>query len=153
MYLEKQKSDIPLSRKWRIPSSSLAGSYAITSKGMISMCIPINPCERFYINLTSISGCLVNWAVELSQFNINYLPRTLIKGQALSDFLVECTAVSPSECSSMPTIQIEAEYFKAEGNAPPWVLYVDSSSTTNCSGVGILLVSHEGFEIKQSIQF
>ena len=38
-----------------------------------------------------LSGRLINWAVELSQFNISYEPRKAIKAQALSDFIVECS--------------------------------------------------------------
>ncbi|KAK3040937.1 hypothetical protein RJ639_028811 [Escallonia herrerae] len=37
------------------------------------------------------SGRLVNWSVELGEFDIKYQPRTSIKAQALSDFVVECT--------------------------------------------------------------
>ncbi|KAK2999828.1 hypothetical protein RJ639_023077 [Escallonia herrerae] len=37
------------------------------------------------------SGRLVNWSVELGEFDIKYKPRTAIKAQALSDFVVECT--------------------------------------------------------------
>ena len=36
-------------------------------------------------------GRMVQWAVELSQFNIDYRPRTEIKAQALADFVVEFT--------------------------------------------------------------
>ncbi|XP_019191514.1 PREDICTED: uncharacterized protein LOC109186061 [Ipomoea nil] len=38
------------------------------------------------------SGRLVKWVVELTQYGIEYQPRPSIKGQALADFLVECTA-------------------------------------------------------------
>ncbi|KAK3002375.1 hypothetical protein RJ639_022536 [Escallonia herrerae] len=38
-----------------------------------------------------VSGRLVNWSVELGEFDIKYQPRTAIKAQALSDFVVECT--------------------------------------------------------------
>ncbi|KAK3004199.1 hypothetical protein RJ639_018605 [Escallonia herrerae] len=34
---------------------------------------------------------LVNWSVELGEFDIQYKPRTTIKAQALVDFIVECT--------------------------------------------------------------
>ena len=33
----------------------------------------------------------VHWAMELSQFDIKYHPRTAIKAQALMDFIVEFT--------------------------------------------------------------
>lgn len=31
------------------------------------------------------------WALELSEFHIDFSPRKTIQGQALADFLVECT--------------------------------------------------------------
>jgi len=37
------------------------------------------------------TGRMVQWAVELSQFNIEYRPRTAIKVQALADFIAEFT--------------------------------------------------------------
>ncbi|XP_074336598.1 uncharacterized protein LOC141673755 [Apium graveolens] len=35
------------------------------------------------------SGRMLKWAVELGQFDLEYVPRTVIKGQALADFLLE----------------------------------------------------------------
>ena len=37
------------------------------------------------------SGRLVKWAIELSEFDIRYEPRTTIKGQILADFIMEFT--------------------------------------------------------------
>ncbi|KAK3023135.1 hypothetical protein RJ639_043974 [Escallonia herrerae] len=37
------------------------------------------------------SGRLVNWSLELGEFDIQYKPHTAIKAQALADFIVECT--------------------------------------------------------------
>jgi hypothetical protein len=34
---------------------------------------------------------ITKWAIELSMYDIVYKPRTEIKAQALSDFVVECT--------------------------------------------------------------
>ena len=34
---------------------------------------------------------MVQWAIELSQFDIEYHPRTAIKAQALADFIAEFT--------------------------------------------------------------
>ena len=46
---------------------------------------------RKILHKPDLSGRLLNWAVELSQFNIEYEPRKAIKAQALSDFIVECS--------------------------------------------------------------
>ena len=37
------------------------------------------------------AGRMVQWAVELSQFDVDYRPRTAIKAQALANFVVEFT--------------------------------------------------------------
>ncbi|KAK3029110.1 hypothetical protein RJ639_039254 [Escallonia herrerae] len=62
------------------------------------------------------SGRLVNWSVELGEFDIRYKPRVIIKAQALSDFVVECT---------MPEDLPQLILSKAPD---PWLLYVDGSS-------------------------
>ena len=36
-------------------------------------------------------GRMALWAIELSEFDIQYHPRTAIKGQAVIDFIVEFT--------------------------------------------------------------
>lgn len=72
-----------------------------------------------------LSGRLVNWAVELGQFDIEFHPRKTIKGQALADFLVEM--------SSVP----EAEELPKDST---WIAYVDGSSTSDRSGAGVSLL-------------
>ena len=36
-------------------------------------------------------GRLALWAIELSEFDIQYRPRTAIKGQVVADFIAEFT--------------------------------------------------------------
>ena len=43
------------------------------------------------MNKPKAIGRMVQWAVELSQFDIEYHPRTAIKAQALANFIVEFT--------------------------------------------------------------
>ena len=43
------------------------------------------------MNKPEVAGRMVQWAVELSQFNIEYHPKTAIKAQALADFIAEFT--------------------------------------------------------------
>ena len=49
------------------------------------------------MNKPEAVGRMVQWAIELSQFDIEYHPRTAIKAQALADFIAEFT--SPDEDS------------------------------------------------------
>ncbi|KAL0403733.1 UNVERIFIED_CONTAM: hypothetical protein Sradi_2014100 [Sesamum radiatum] len=43
------------------------------------------------------SGLLIKWAIEQSQYDISYLPRTTIKAQALADFVSEMTGTTQEE--------------------------------------------------------
>jgi hypothetical protein len=76
-----------------------------------------------------LSGKLVNWAIELGQFDIEFHPRTSIKGQALADFLVEF--------SNTP----ESEELPKEDTG---VAYVDGSSANQKSRVGVMITSLKG---------
>jgi hypothetical protein len=44
-----------------------------------------------------LSGRLINWAIDLREFNIEFISRNAIKGQALADFVVEFTTISEEE--------------------------------------------------------
>ena len=43
------------------------------------------------------SGRLMKWAIELSEFDIRYKPKTTIKGQVLADFIMEFTSAEPAK--------------------------------------------------------
>ncbi|KAL0287447.1 UNVERIFIED_CONTAM: hypothetical protein Sradi_7125300 [Sesamum radiatum] len=64
------------------------------------------------------SGLLVKWAVELSEYDISYMPRTTIKAQALADFISEIAEMSIKDTSQDQV----------------WLLQVDDSSATQDSG-------------------
>ncbi|KAK3009129.1 hypothetical protein RJ639_013704 [Escallonia herrerae] len=81
------------------------------------------------------SGRLVNWSVELGEFDIKYQPRTAIKAQALLDFVVECTI--PEDPQQLILSEV----------SDPWLLYVDGSSKVGNSGAGLILISPEKFKI------
>ena len=46
---------------------------------------------KISMNKPEAAGRMVQWAIELSQFDIEYHPRTAIKAQALADFIAEFT--------------------------------------------------------------
>ena len=43
------------------------------------------------------SGRLMKWAIELSEFDIRYRPKTAIKGQVLADFVMELASVEHND--------------------------------------------------------
>ena len=43
------------------------------------------------------SGLLPKWVVELSEFDIEYRPRSVIKGQILADFIAKMSYVQPRD--------------------------------------------------------
>ncbi|KAL8104218.1 hypothetical protein AgCh_028445 [Apium graveolens] len=49
-----------------------------------------NQPPRKIIHKPDVSEWLVNWAVELSQLNLSFIPRAAIKAQTLTDFIIEC---------------------------------------------------------------
>ena len=45
------------------------------------------------------SGRLIKWAIELSEFDIRFKPRTAVKGQILANFIMEFTTTKPTEAT------------------------------------------------------
>ena len=83
-----------------------------------------------------VSGRLVKWSVELSEHDITYLPRAAVKGQALADFVAECT--------DPQTLAIDED---------KWEMSVDGSASTQGNGAGIVLKSDKGEEILLALKF
>ncbi|KAK3001139.1 hypothetical protein RJ639_021972 [Escallonia herrerae] len=75
------------------------------------------------------SGRLVNWSVELGEFDIKYKLSVAIKAQALSDFIVECTVLE------------DPPWLVLSETSDPWILYVDGSSKVSGGEAGLILIS------------
>ena len=80
------------------------------------------------MNKLEAAGRLIQWAIELSKFNVRYQPRNAIKAQALADFITEFT----------PNYDDLEEI-----NSEKWIVYVDGSSTQYVGGIGVVLQSPE----------
>ncbi|XP_074356057.1 uncharacterized protein LOC141695732 [Apium graveolens] len=72
------------------------------------------------------SGRMLKWAVKLGQFDLEYMPRTAIKGQALAHFLLEFDSVVDDK---------------------------DGAVNNGGAGAGIVLVSPEGHHLMSAIHF
>lgn len=42
------------------------------------------------MQIPEASGRVVAWSIELGEYDLEYIPRTAIKAQALAEFIVEC---------------------------------------------------------------
>ena len=86
-------------------------------------------------------GRLMKWAIELSEFDIRYKPKTAIKLQILAEFVMEFTSAEP------------AENAHTETNPSIWKLFVDGASNAQGSGAGLILTSPEGIDIEYALRF
>ena len=73
----------------------------------------------------------------MGQFDLKFVSRTAIKGQVLTDFLVEFTNIPE-------TARVETER--------KWVIYVDGSTTKKKGGAGVLYITLDGEELGSSLR-
>ncbi|WKA03023.1 hypothetical protein VitviT2T_021161 [Vitis vinifera] len=81
---------------------------------------------------------MLQWAIELSEFGIEFQPRLSMKGQVMADFVLEYSR-KPGQ---------HEESSKKEW----WTLRVDGASRSSGSGVGLLLQSPIGEHLEQAIR-
>lgn len=53
--------------------------------------VVIDQLLRQTLNKPEVSGWLVKWAIEMSEFDINYKSRVVIKAQVMADFVAKFT--------------------------------------------------------------
>ena len=72
------------------------------------------------MNKLKAIGQLIQWAVELNEFDIKYQPRPAIKAQALADFIAEFAL-------SYDDLEVVED--------KKWIIHVDGSSTQHTGGI------------------
>lgn len=93
---------------------------------------------RNVLHKPDISGRMLQWAIELSEYGIDYQPRFSMKGQVMADFIAEVPQPLTPDRES--------------GKAGWWILHVDGASRKSGSGVGLLLESPIGERLEQCIR-
>ena len=81
-------------------------------------------------------GRMALWAVELSEFDIQYRPRTVVKGQVVADFIAEFTLGDGQGVEKKKQ----------------WNIYTDGSLNRRAEGAGIVIQTPEGDKIQCMIQ-
>ena len=82
------------------------------------------------------AGRMALWVIELSEFDVQYRPRTAIKGQIVADFIAEYT---------------QSEDKGAEGQKL-WSIHTDGSSNQHSRGAGVVILTPEGDKIECMIR-
>ena len=103
--------------------------------------VPMEYPMKQVLHKPEVSGRLMKWAIELSEFDIIYKPKTAIKGQVLADFVLEFTPAEP------------AQNAQAMNDLPIWKLSVDGASNAQGSGAVLILTSPEGIDIEYALRF
>ncbi|XP_077252557.1 uncharacterized protein LOC143891950 [Tasmannia lanceolata] len=129
---------------------------------------------RQVLHKPDTSGRLVKWAVELSEFDIRYMPRLAIKAQVLADFVAKCSI--PRQAAEFEIVQTpvmeksvtheeraaveaEAEIVPAPAEQDPsaaeplWEVYVDGSSNRGGCGAGLILTGPNSFTADYALRF
>ena len=82
------------------------------------------------------AGRMALWAIELSEFDVQYRPRTTIKGQIVVDIIAEYT---------------QPEDKGAEGQKL-WSIHTGGSSNQHSGGAGVVILTPKGDKIKCMIR-
>ena len=103
--------------------------------------VPIEYPIKQVLHKPETFGRLMKWAIELSEFDIRYRPKTAIKGQILADFVMEFALAEPAKDAQTTT------------DLSTWELFVDGASNVQGSGAGLILTSPEGIDIEYALRF
>ncbi|GJS28805.1 reverse transcriptase domain-containing protein, partial [Tanacetum coccineum] len=120
----------------------LAAAKEVISEAHTVIVITSQPIKQL-LSSSEISGRMLKWKFELEGYDIQYKPRTAIKGQILADFIVERPKEeSPDELMTEPEVLPE-----------PWMFFIDGSSCVDGSGAGLILINPEGAEFTYALRF
>ncbi|KAI5318334.1 hypothetical protein L3X38_038042 [Prunus dulcis] len=95
----------------------------------------------------------MKWAIELSQYNFLYQPKTAIKAQALADFVVEFTPTAEEEKLVTKSKEKADDTSLTDSNLPNnmWQLHGDETSNHKGAEAGVVIITSDGTLLEQAI--
>lgn len=87
---------------------------------------------------------MVTWSTELGEYDLEYVPKTSIKAQALADFVVEWSFSRPKDLTP------EEQLVWSPGK---WKIFVNGIVPGTKCGARLIKTSPDGFDICQAIRF
>ena len=91
---------------------------------------------RKMMNKIDAAGRLIQWAIELGQFDIEYRPQAAIKAQVLADFIAEFT-------------------YPFKEKEPPmeiWTVQTDRLAIKKVGGAGVVLIPLEEETLRYAVR-
>uniref|UniRef100_A0A2N9HVR4 Integrase catalytic domain-containing protein n=1 Tax=Fagus sylvatica TaxID=28930 RepID=A0A2N9HVR4_FAGSY len=105
---------------------------------------------KYIFEKPALTGKIARWQVLLSEFDILFVARKAIKGQAIADYLADY----PSEQLELMDSEFPDEDVMTvdEDNQGRWKLYFDGAANAVGSGIGAVLVSPKGQQTPIAMQ-
>ncbi|CAL9025280.1 unnamed protein product [Prunus brigantina] len=103
-----------------------------------------------------IKGNEHKWAIKLGEFDVQFRPRPVEKGQAVVDFISELTFSVTTEPTN-PCIDAEEHGVLSpkpfDPLIPVWTLHVDGSANQQGCGASLVLTTPDGVKIEYALRF
>ena len=103
--------------------------------------VPTEYTMKQILHKPKTSGRLIKLAIELSEFDIRYKPRIMIKGLILAYFIIEFTPVESTEATQLTP------------DLPIWRLSVDGAANAQGSSAGLILTSPYRIDVEYALRF
>ncbi|XP_030923153.1 uncharacterized protein LOC115950041 [Quercus lobata] len=101
---------------------------------------------KYLFKKPTLSEKLSRWLILLAEFDLKYVARKTIKGSVVSDFCAE----NPIEGEDGKEDFLDEEILDIELRV--WRMYFDEAINQYRNGIGILLITPEGFHIPLAIK-
>ncbi|GJZ86430.1 reverse transcriptase domain-containing protein [Tanacetum coccineum] len=125
---------------FRQPSTARSGNQLYSN---VKASTRLNQPIKQMLSNPEVTGRLLKWSFELEEHDIQYRPRTSVKGQIPADFIVE----RPEDNSEDTLMEDEEEL------PDPWTLFTDGSSCADGFGGGMILINPEGMKFTYALRF
>src|ERR1043165_2816962 len=80
------------------------------------------------------------WLLLLSEFDVEYITRKVIKGRAIAELL----ANQPLESNYVENLEFPDEQLAMIDQSPKWEMYLDGAVNHKGAGLGVIIKSLEG---------
>ena len=92
-------------------------------------------------------GRIAKWGTRLGAYDVKYMPRIVVKGQILADFVAEFIEGTSEKEEAIMGILVMSTIA-----VPPWEVYTDGVSNQKGAGIGIVLINPEKLIMQKSLR-